>query len=80
MFIAYVLFSILFISMPLLGRVILFIFNLMVDDPIPFIDEIIMGCSILRKMNFLVTQWEEHRVRTILLGIIFIIAMILFLN
>ena len=73
--ILYIVLYLLFAVAPIMGKIVLFVLNLYIPDPIPFIDEIVMFASITHKIYFISDQWENHKLRTILIGI-FIVLMI----
>ena len=59
----FVVFAVYFIS-PLHVRLLIFLANFLMPDPIPILDEVIMIAGIIGKLNFLVTIGEfisEHK-------------------
>ena len=76
----YSIFLLIFIACPLIGKLILLALNVIVPDPLPYIDEILMIGSTagnvlgaVNKVNRLVDFVSEHKVISIIISIALII-------
>ena len=62
----YILFLCIFMVCPLLGKIALLILNLIIGDPLPYIDEFIMAASTLSNISSFIRNWEEHKLAIII--------------
>ena len=65
----YIIFIMIFLASPLLGKLILLVINLFIPDPIPYIDEVIMSASTLHNLSSVISIWENHK-GLVILGVI----------
>lgn len=79
--VGYSLFLLIFVACPLIGKLILLAINLLIPDPLPYIDEIVMIASTAgnifgaaRKTISVVDFATKHKVTAILIAIVVIIA------
>lgn len=76
----YSVFLLIFIACPLIGKLILLVLNVIVPDPLPYIDEIVMIGSTagnvlgaVSKADKLIDFISEHKVVGVILGIVLIL-------
>lgn len=76
----YSAFLLIFIACPLIGKLILLVLNVIVPDPLPYIDEIVMIGSTagnilgaVSKLDKLIDFISAHKVVGIILGIVLVL-------
>lgn len=47
--ILYAIALLIYMAVPMLGKIVLFVLNIFVPDPLPYIDEIVMFLGLVRK-------------------------------
>jgi len=80
--IVYIVGLIVYLALPFPVQIGVLLFNTMVPDPIPYIDEIIMYGSAMQKCAKVVSilEWiAKHKVLTIILAIIIVVCVMMFL-
>lgn len=72
-----------YIVSPLGGRILIFLINMIIPDPFPYIDEVLMFAGIVSKAIFVMKVeefLEEHPIIKIIAIVLTIIVIIMILN
>lgn len=80
--IVYVIGIMVYLALPFPAQIGVLLFNTIISDPIPFVDEIIMYGSAMQKCAKAVSilEWiTKHKVLTIILTIAIVICVMIFL-
>lgn len=83
---AYALFLMIFVVSPLIGKVVLLVVNVIIPDPLPYIDEIVMVGSTVGNVLGWMMKFEKlfnfvatHKVLSIFIGVAIVITVKVFL-
>lgn len=80
--IVYVIGIMVYLALPFPAQIVVLLFNTIIPDPIPFVDEIIMYGSAMQKYARAVSilEWiTNHKVLSIILAIVIVMCVMVFL-
>ena len=79
MIILYIVGILVYLCLPLYLQIIFIIVNTFVNDPIPFLDEIIMYASFIKKLcnlGRIIEFIEDNKVLSIIIGVVIVVVAI----